>query len=139
MPTATEAAPEPEPRRPETPPPAHASGPARSASDEGGGRGLGLRARLFLGSAALLVFTIGLAVAFLSRRAQGVAEAKIKDDLRTVPAIYEGYKSSQASARERQLRSLAREAGTKALLAEVREHPETFHDAAREFARALGA
>jgi serine/threonine-protein kinase len=133
MPTGIEATP-----LPDTPP-AAGNGPLRGFADDVSARGVGLRARLFLGSAALLVFTIGLAVAFLTREAQRVAEAKIKDDLKTVPAIYEGYKSSQASARERQLRSLAREAGTKALLAEVREHPETFHDSAKEFARALGA
>ena len=132
MPTAIEVTP-----KPETPQPAAASGPR--ASGEDARRALGLRARLFLGSAALLIFTIGLAVGYLTTKAQGVAEAKILEDLKSVPAIYEGYASSQASARERQVRSLAQEAGTKALLAEVREHPETFHDSAQEFARALGA
>jgi HAMP domain-containing protein len=101
--------------------------------------GLGLRTQLFLGSAALLTFTIGLAVAFLTYKAQSVAEAKIHADLRAVPAIFEGYRSSQAAARERQVRSVADAPGTKALLAEVREHPETFHDSARELARTLGA
>lgn len=132
MPTGTETL------RAETPPPGGASGPLRAAGEDAP-RGLGLRARLFLGSAALLVFTIGLAVAYLTKKAQSVAEAKILEDLKTVPAIYEGYRSSQASARERQVRSLAQEPGTRALLAEVREHPETFHDSAIEFARALGA
>jgi serine/threonine-protein kinase len=114
------------------------SGPPRGGEGDGP-RGVGLRARLFLGSAALLVFTVGLAVAFLTRKAQSVAEAKIREDLTAVPGVFAGYLSSQADARERQLGSLAREAGTKALLAEVREHPETFHDSAREFARALKA
>src|SRR5262245_23533010 len=133
MPTATDPTP-----GKETPRPPGGSGPLRALVEEEP-RGVGLRARLFLGSAALLIFTIGLAVAFLTRKAQSVAEAKILEDLKAVPAIYEGYRSSQASARERQLRSLALEAGTKALLAEVREHPETFHDSAVEFARSLGA
>jgi serine/threonine-protein kinase len=114
------------------------SGGLRALAEEES-QGLSLRTRLFLGSATLLVFTVGLAVAFLTRRAQQVAETKILQDLRAVPAIYEGYRSSQATARERQMRSLAEEPGTKALLAEVREHPETFHDTAREFVRALGA
>ncbi len=60
-------------------------------------------------------------------------------DLNAVPAIFEGYRSTQASARERAVRSLAEEAGTKALMAEVREHPETFHDSAQGFAKVLGA
>jgi len=133
MPTAIEATPQ-----PVTPPPQAASGPARAAADDAP-VGVGLRGRLFLGSAALLVFTVGLAVAFLTRKAQSVAEAKILEDLKAVPGVFEGYASSQADARERQLGSLSREAGTKALLAEVREHPETFHDSAREFARGLQA
>jgi serine/threonine-protein kinase len=102
-------------------------------------RGLGLRTRLFLGSALLLAFTIGVAIAFLTQKSQSVADQKIREDLNAVPAIFEGYRSTQASARERAVRSLAEEAGTKALMAEVRDHPETFHDSAQGFAKALGA
>ncbi len=102
-------------------------------------RGFALRTRLFLGFVLLLVFTVGTAIAFLTQRAQSVADQKIREDLNAVPAIFEGYRSSQAGARERAVRSLAEETGTKALMAEVRDHPETFHDSARDFARALGA
>ncbi len=102
-------------------------------------QGLTLRTRLFFGSILLLAFTIGAAIAFLTQKSQSVADQKIRQDLNAVPAIFEGYRSSQASARERAVRSLAEEVGTKALMAEVREHPETFHDAAQGFAKVLGA
>ena len=102
-------------------------------------RGLDLRTRLFLGSALLLTFTVGAALSFLSFKALSLADQEIREDLKAAPAIFEGYRSTQASARERAVRSLAEEAGTKALLAEVREHPETFHDSAKEFAGILGA
>ncbi len=102
-------------------------------------QGFSLRTRLFFGSVLLLAFTIGAAIAFLTQKSQSVADQKIRQDLNAVPAIFEGYRSSQASARERAVRSLAEEAGTKALMAEVREHPETFHDSAQGFAKVLGA
>lgn len=124
-------------------PPARAespgSAPVLRAIAEDVPRGLGLRTRLFLGSVLLLVFTIGSATAYLTQKAQSVADQKIRADLNAVPAIFEGYRSTQASARERAVRSLAEEAGTKALMAEVRDHPETFHDSARGFAKVLGA
>ncbi|MBK5254568.1 MAG: protein kinase, partial [Vicinamibacteria bacterium] len=72
-------------------------------------------------------------------KSQSVADQKIRADLNAVPAIFAGYRSTQATARERAVRSLAEEAGTKALMAEVRDHPETFHDSAQDFAKALGA
>jgi serine/threonine-protein kinase len=87
----------------------------------------------------LLVFTIGTAIGFLTQKSQKVADQKIRSNLNAVPAIFEGYRSTQASARERAVRSLAEEAGSKALMAEVREHPETFHDSAQGFAKVLGA
>ena len=102
-------------------------------------RGLALRTRLFLGSVLLLAFTVGAAIAFLTLKSQSVADQKIREDLNAVPAIFEGYRSTQASAKEHAVRSLAEEAGTKALMAEVREHPETFHDSAQGFAKVLGA
>ena len=98
-----------------------------------------LRTRLFLGSVLLLAFTVGAAIAFLTLKSQSVADQKIREDLNAVPAIFEGYRSTQASAKEHAVRSLAEEAGTKALMAEVREHPETFHDSAQGFAKVLGA
>jgi HAMP domain-containing protein/predicted Ser/Thr protein kinase len=102
-------------------------------------QGLSLRTRLFLGFVLLLAFTVGAAIAFLTQKSQSVADQKIREDLNAVPAIFEGYRSTQASARERAVRTLAEEAGTKALMAEVREHPETFHDSAQGFARILSA
>jgi serine/threonine-protein kinase len=101
--------------------------------------GLGLRTRFFLGAAGLLALTVGLATAVGSDQARRIAEEKIRADLQAVPVIFEGYRDSQAGARERQVRSLAEEAGTKALLAELREAPETFHDTAEGYAKALGA
>ncbi len=141
MPTGTEAAPAPRPARVDTPGPAGSPGsvPVLRAIADDVPRGLALRTRLFLGSVLLLAFTIGAAIAFLTIKSQSVAEQKIREDLNAVPAIFEGYRSTQASARERAVRSLAEEAGTKALMAEVREHPETFHDSAQDFAKVLGA
>jgi serine/threonine-protein kinase len=112
-----------------------------SVADEGAlvASGLGLRTRFFLGAGGLLAVTLGLAIAVGSERAGRIAEAKIRTDLQAVPAIYEGYRDSQAGARERQVRSLAEEVGTKALIAEVREAPETFYDTAVGYAQALGA
>ena len=135
MPTATDS-PAQGPRPPETPPPG--PGPAR-ALPEDPAMGLSLRTRLFLGSVLLLAFTIGAAIAYLTQKAQSVADEKIRADLHAVPAIFEGYRSTQASMRERAVRSLAEEVGTKALLAEVREHPETFRDSSQDFAKVLGA
>lgn len=140
MPTGTDSAPETRPLRVDTPlPPGVAPPPAFRALATDAPRGFPLRTRLFLGSVLLLAFTIGAATVFLTFKSQSVADQKIREDLNAVPAIFEGYRSSQAGARERAVRSLAEEAGTKALMAEVREHPETFHDAARGFAKSLGA
>jgi HAMP domain-containing protein len=100
---------------------------------------LGLGGRLFLGAVILLAATLGLAIAFSTRQARRVAEETILADLKTMPTMYEGYRDSQASARRRQVRSLAEEPGTKALLGEVVGHAETFRDTAADFAKALGA
>jgi serine/threonine-protein kinase len=118
---------------------ATAAEPAPPPAPEETTGGLGLRTRFFLGAAGLLALTVGLAIAVGSDRAQRIAEEKIRADLQAVPVIFEGYRNSQAGARERQVRSLAEEAGTKALLAELREAPETFHDTAVGYAKALGA
>lgn len=102
-------------------------------------QGLSLRTRLFLGSLALVAFTVGVSVAYLSRRSQTIADQTIRQDLRAAPAIFEGWRSAEAASRERAVRSLADEVGTRALLAEVRDNPETFHEATRDFADVLGA
>ena len=102
-------------------------------------RGLSLATRLFLGGATLLVLTIGSAIAFASWRASRIAEEKIRADLQTVPAIWDGYRESQATAKRGQVRSLAEEPGTKALLGEAGATPETFRDTGGEFAENLGA
>jgi eukaryotic-like serine/threonine-protein kinase len=102
-------------------------------------RGLGLATRLFLVVAALLIAAIGSAIAFASWRASRIAEEKIRSDLQSVPSIWEGYRDSQATAKRVQMRSLAEEPGTKALLAETGATPETFRDTGAEFAENLGA
>jgi eukaryotic-like serine/threonine-protein kinase len=102
-------------------------------------RGLGLATRLFLGAAALLVLTIGSAIAFASWRASRIAEETIRADLQKVPAIWEGYRDSQATAKRLQMRSLAEEPGSKALLAEQGVTPETFRDTGADFAENLHA
>lgn len=141
MPTGTDPEPPARPFRIDTPgsPGSPGSVPVLRAIADDVPQGVGLRTRLFLGFVLLLAFTVGAAIAFLTLKSQSVADQKIREDLNAVPAIFEGYRSTQASARERAVRSLAEEAGTKALMAEVREHPETFHDAAQGFAKVLGA
>src|SRR5262245_21031263 len=101
--------------------------------------GLSLATRLFLAGAALLVVTIGSAIAFASWRASRIAEEKIRADLQAVPSIWDGYRESQAVAKRGQMRSLAEEPGTKALLAESGATVETFRDTGAEFAENLGA
>ena len=123
-------------------PPATATAAARMAAldtPEKARRGLSLATRLFLSAAALLVVTIGSAIAFASWRASRIAEEKIRADLQAVPSIWEGYRDSQAGAKRGQMRSLAEEPGTKALLAEMGATPETFRDTGAEFAESLGA
>jgi serine/threonine-protein kinase len=125
-----------------TTPRATTTGAARMAAltaPEAKRRGLSLATRLFLAAAALLLVTIGSAIAFASWRASRIAEEKIRADLLAVPSIWEGYRESQAVAKRVQLRSLAEEPGTKALLAEMGATPETFRDTGAEFAENLGA
>ncbi|MET0552823.1 MAG: protein kinase [Vicinamibacteria bacterium] len=102
-------------------------------------RGPGLATRLFLGAAALLVLTLGSAIALASWRASRIAEEKIRADLQKVPAIWEGYRDSQGTAKRVQMRSLAEEPGSKALLAEQGVTPETFRDTGSDFAENLHA
>lgn len=112
---------------------------ALPALEERPRRSLGLGARFFLGAAALLAATLGAAVLIASREAERVAERKIVQDLKAVPAIFAGYVDSQAAARRGQVRSLAEEPGTKALLAQAGGDAATLHDTARDFAKGLGA
>jgi HAMP domain-containing protein len=81
-------------------------------------RGLGLAARFFLLAAALLAGTLGLTVAVAAWQSARVAEKTIREDLARVPAVWDGYVTSRASAALEQVRSLAREPGTQALFAD---------------------
>jgi HAMP domain-containing protein/predicted Ser/Thr protein kinase len=113
--------------------------PALPSLEEKAPRGLGLGARMFLGAAALLAATLGTAVLIASRGAERIAERKIVEDLKAVPAIFAGYMDSQAAARRGQVRSLAEAPGTKALLADASGDPGTLHDTALEFGKGLAA
>src|SRR2546428_6442739 len=104
MSTATEA-----PVRPQATEP-----PPQPPASEETARGLGLRTRFFLGAAGLLALTVGLAIAVGSDRASRIAEQKIRADLQAVPVIFEGYRDSQAGARERQVRAPDGEGGNQA-------------------------
>lgn len=111
---------------------------AGAPPDEPRVRALGLGFRIFASVALLLALSIAGAVALANREARRVAEEKIRADLTSVPAVWTGYLNAQSAARRRQVRSLAAEPGTRALLGES-VNAETFHDTAREFARGLGA
>jgi len=103
------------------------------------GRGPGLATRFFLGAAVVIVVTVGLSVALASGKAEGVARERIRGELLRVPALFAGWRDSQMSARRAQVRAVAEQPGTKALLAEGGGGAETAHDTSLEFARALGA
>jgi len=99
-----------------------------------------LATRLALATVALLVACLGLALTFATWRANDVTSRKIEDNLRSVvPGIYQSFERGEASARRQQVRSLAEQPGTKALLAEAGASPETCHDSAVDFAKSLGA
>ena len=108
-----------------------------TATEEG--RGPGLATRFFLGAAVVIVVTVGLSVALASGKAEGVARERIRGELLRVPALFVGWRDSQMSARRAQVRAVAEQPGTKALLAEGGGGAETAHDTSLEFARALGA
>jgi hypothetical protein len=107
---------------PETPPP-----------------GMRLATRLALATAGLLVACLGLALAFATWRANDVTRRKIEENLKAVPGIYKSFEGAEAGARRQQVRSMAEQPGTKALIAEAGASPETLHDSAVDFARSLGA
>lgn len=102
-------------------------------------RGLSLAIQIFLAAAALLAGTLGIAITLANRRAQTVAEETIREHLSAVPALWSGYVGSRADAGRRQLRSLAAEPGTKALMADAGHDSATLHDTAVGFSRGLGA
>ncbi|HET6898659.1 MAG TPA: hypothetical protein VFK70_09935, partial [Vicinamibacteria bacterium] len=108
-----------------------------TATEEG--RGPGLATRFFVGAAVVIVVTVGLSVALASSKAEGVARERIRGELLRVPALFAGWRDSQMSARRAQVRAVAEQPGTKALLAERGGSAETAHDTSLEFARALGA
>jgi len=103
------------------------------------GHGPGLATRFFAGAAVVIVVTVGLSVALASGKAEAVARERIRGELLRVPALFAGWRDSQMSARRGQVRAVAEQPGTKALLAEGGGGAETAHDTSLEFARALGA
>ena len=103
------------------------------------GHGPGLATRFFVGAAILIVVTVGLSVALASGKAEAVARERIRGELLRVPALFAGWRDSQMSVRRAQVRAVAEQPGTKALLAEGGGGAETAHDTSLEFARALGA
>ncbi|HEV7499068.1 MAG TPA: protein kinase [Vicinamibacteria bacterium] len=103
------------------------------------GRGPGLATQFFVGAAFVIAVTVGLSVALASGKAESVARERIRSELQRVPALFAGWRDSQMSARRAQVRAVAEQPGTKALLAERGAGPETAHDTSLEFARALGA
>src|SRR5262249_32783452 len=90
-------------------------------------------------AAALIACTLAVAISIASYQAGRVAEERIRADLRAVPGIFKGSEDAYARAREDQVRGLAQQPGTKALLAEITNDPLTYHDATIELARSLGA
>jgi serine/threonine-protein kinase len=103
------------------------------------GHGPGLATRFFAGAAVVIVVTVGLSVALASSKAEAVARERIRGELLRVPALFAGWRDSQMSARRGQVRAVAEQPGTKALLAEGGGGAETAHDTSLEFARTLGA
>ena len=103
------------------------------------GHGPGLATRFFAGAAVVIVVTVGLSVALASGKAEAVARERIRGELLRVPALFAGWRDSQMSVRRAQVRAVAEQPGTKALLAEGGGGAETAHDTSLEFARALGA
>jgi serine/threonine-protein kinase len=103
------------------------------------GHGPGLATRFFAGAAVVIVVTVGLSVALASGKAEAVARERIRGELLRVPALFAGWRDTQMSARRGQVRAVAEQPGTKALLAEGGGGAETAHDTSLEFARALGA
>jgi HAMP domain-containing protein len=102
-------------------------------------RRMSLATRLFVGASLLVASTLAIAIFVASYQVERVAEQHIRADLRAVPAIFKSAEESYARAREDQVRGLAQQPGTKALLSEITADPLSYHDATAEFARELGA
>ena len=113
--------------------------PLASLPPEAPPAGMRLATRLALATAGLLVACLGLALAFATWRANDVTRRKIEENLKAVPDIYKSFEGAESGARRQQVRSMAEQPGTKALIAEAGASPETLHDSAVDFARSLGA
>ncbi|MBV8202994.1 MAG: protein kinase, partial [Acidobacteria bacterium] len=100
--------------------------------------GVGLGMRLFLSAALLIAATLGAVVGIASWQADRLAAQEIRRTLLPVPDIFAGYVAAQGLSRRAQVRSLAEEVGTKALLGGGAD-PATFYDSAVELASSLGA
>jgi HAMP domain-containing protein len=111
----------------------------RVASGSGFLQWSSLATRLFLGASVLIALTLAIAIFVASYQANRVAEERIRADLRSVPSIFKGSEEAYARAREDQVRGLAQQPGTKALLAEITADPLSYHDATTELAGSLGA
>jgi HAMP domain-containing protein len=98
-----------------------------------------LATRMFVGASVLIALTLAIAISVASYQAGRVAEERIRADLRGVPVIFKGSEEAYARAREDQVRGLAEQPGTKALLSEITTDPLTYHDATIELAHTLGA
>jgi len=101
-------------------------------------RGVGLGMRLFLSASILIAATLVAVVGIASWQADRLAAQELRRTLRPVPDIFAGYVAAQGQSRRAQLRSLAEEVGTKALLGGGAD-PATFYDSAMELAGSLGA
>jgi HAMP domain-containing protein len=101
-------------------------------------RGVGLGMRLFLSAALLIAAIVGAVVGIASWQADRLAAEEIRRTLQPVPDIFAGYVAAQGESRRAQVRSLAEEVGTKALLGGGAD-PATFYDSAVELAGGLGA
>jgi tRNA A-37 threonylcarbamoyl transferase component Bud32/HAMP domain-containing protein len=98
----------------------------------------GLGTRIFLAAALFEIALLGFAIGLANGEASRQAEREIRANLAPVPEIFASYSAAEASSRRNQLRTLAEESGTKALLGGGAD-TATFHDQALDYARGLGA
>lgn len=101
-------------------------------------RGMGLGTRFFLAAALLVLTTLGIATAVATVRANQVAETTIRTALSEVPRAFAVYKNNFESQARSAVRSLADDAGTKAILGDDVSNPATYAEYAKDKARALG-
>lgn len=76
----------------------------------------GLATRFFLATAAVVLASLGVTVLVVTTRANQVAGRTIRADLKAVPSIFGAWEADLHSRIRAQVRSLAGEPGTKALL-----------------------